>query len=47
MIFVAPTVIDLRAMSQKSLSALQFWEQGGWKNSDEIKEEITVMQDEP
>lgn len=47
MIFVAPTVVDLRAMSRKSLSALDFWREGSWKNRAEIEEEIVIMQDEP
>jgi len=46
MIFVAPTVVDLREMTTQSTNALEFWKQGSWRNEEEIGKEIQVMKDE-
>jgi general secretion pathway protein D len=48
LIFVSPTIVDLRNLTNDAQNALQFWQQHGeeWKNTDRIKEEIAVMQDE-
>lgn len=48
LIFVQPTVVDLRTMSEESSSALRFWQKRGdkWQNADRIEEEIKAMQDD-
>ena len=48
LIFVQPTVVDLRTMSEEGSSAIQFWEKQGdkWQNADRIEEEIKAMQDD-
>lgn len=48
LIFVQPTVVDLRTMSEESSSAIRFWEKRGdkWQNADRIEEEIRAMQDD-
>lgn len=48
LIFVQPTVVDLRAMSEESSSAIRFWEKRGdkWENADKIESEIKAMQED-
>jgi type II secretory pathway component GspD/PulD (secretin) len=48
LIFVSPTVVDLRNMSKEATSALEFWKEKGndWKHSDDVKHEIKIMRDE-
>jgi len=48
LIFVQPTIVDLRAMSQENASALRFWEKRGdkWENADKIENEIKAMEED-
>lgn len=46
MIFVAPTIVDLRDMAPTAIDALHFWEQGGWKNAERIQHEIQALEEE-
>lgn len=46
MIFVAPTVIDLRKMTPGAVNALTFWQQGTWDNEGLINEEIDILENE-
>jgi len=46
LIFVSPTVVNLRNMSEEAKSALSFWKDRRWENSERISKEIQVMQDE-
>ncbi len=48
LIFVQPTVVDLRTMTEEGSSAIRFWEKRGdkWQNADRIEEEIRAMQDD-
>jgi len=48
LIFVQPTVVDLRTLSEEGSSAIRFWEKRGdkWQNKDRIEEEIKAMQDD-
>lgn len=46
MIFVAPTVVNLRALTQSQVNALEFWREGQWQNQRQIEEEVQIMQDE-
>ena len=45
-VFVAPTIVDLRALTPSSRSAMDFWKQGGWRNIERIEQELTMMRDE-
>lgn len=46
MIFVAPTIVDLRKMTPGAVDALTFWRQGTWDNEALINEEIDVLENE-
>lgn len=48
LIFVSPTVVDLRSLSREAVSAMEFWRDRGseWKFADEVSKEIEVMADE-
>lgn len=48
LIFVTPTVVDLRDMSAESESALEFWRtrSGDYQHAGRIEQEVLVMQDE-
>lgn len=46
MIFVAPTVVDLRNMSEESVNAMRFWEDGSWRNQSVIEEEMILLDTE-
>jgi type II secretory pathway component GspD/PulD (secretin) len=46
LIFVAPTVVDLREMSPSAKNALDFWRNGSWQNEDTIQTEIDLLQSE-
>ncbi len=48
LVFVSPTIVDLRALNKQSQSALEFWQQRGneWENADRIKEEINLLETE-
>lgn len=48
LIFVQPTVVDLRTMSEEGSSAIRFWKKRGdkWQNEERIEEEIKAMQDD-
>lgn len=46
LIFVSPTIVDLRDLKPKADSALNFWREEQWSHMDEIKEEIEAMEEE-
>lgn len=46
MIFVLPTVVDLREMTPAATSALDFWRNGSWNYEQEIADEMQQMQSE-
>jgi type II secretory pathway component GspD/PulD (secretin) len=48
LIFVTPTVVDLRDMGDDARSALEFWRtrSGDYQFADRIDQEVAVMQDE-
>ncbi len=46
LIFVSPTIINLRNLSDEAKTALNFWQDRRWENSERISKEIQVMQDE-
>ncbi len=46
LVFVAPTVVDLRAPTDTAKNALDFWKEHGaeWTNASQIKSEVDAMQ---
>lgn len=46
LIFVSPTIVNLRDMSDEAKSAVNFWQDRRWENSERISKEIQVMQNE-
>ena len=46
LIFVLPTVVDLRAMTPSAANALDFWRNGSWNNEEAIADEMRLMQTE-
>ena len=47
LIFVQPTIVNLRALTPESNNALNFWNSPEWQNSERIGREVTVMEEEP
>lgn len=46
LIFVAPTIVDLRKMTPASTNALRFWQESGWRNVERIEQEVRSLEDE-
>ena len=46
LIFVSPTVVDLREMTPAAFNALDFWKNGSWTNEQAIADEMQLMQTE-
>lgn len=46
LIFVSPTVVDLRKMTPSSQTALDFWKNGTWQSQPTIETEIDLMKTE-
>ncbi len=46
LIFVSPTVVDLRAMTPPMESAVNFWRDSEWRNSDAFADEVSILDDE-
>ena len=47
LIFVQPTIVDLRKLTPEANNALNFWNSPEWQNSERIGREVTVMEEEP
>ena len=47
LIFVEPTIVDLRALTPEADRALNFWNSPEWVHSDRIRSEIEVLQHDP
>ncbi len=45
-VFVRPTIVDLREMTQAATDALSFWQERRWENTERIEQEISAMQEE-
>jgi len=45
LVFVSPTIVDLREMREDSMNALYFWRQKAdkWKNAEKVEEELKAM----
>lgn len=46
LIFVSPTIVDLREMSSEMGGALNFWQGHEWENSDRFGEEVRLMDED-
>lgn len=46
LIFVSPTIVDLRDLRPESISALNFWQEEQWKNKKAVEQEIRIMEEE-
>jgi len=48
LIFVSPTIVDLRNLSERAFSALHFWKERGaeWRNEERIEREIETFKAE-
>lgn len=44
MIFVQPTIVNLRQMTPEAEDALEFWRKQRWENQERISKEIQIMQ---
>lgn len=47
LVFVSPTVVDLRELKPEAISALNFWKEEQWLHANEVKQEIRLMDEEP
>ena len=47
LIFVEPTIVNLRELTPDARNALNFWNSPEWQNSDRIGKEVDFMQEEP
>jgi Flp pilus assembly secretin CpaC len=45
LIFVSPTVVDLRNLSAQSTTAMEFWTEGNWRSEENIVEEIDLLKE--
>ncbi|HEO71353.1 MAG TPA: type II and III secretion system protein, partial [Candidatus Hydrogenedentes bacterium] len=46
LIFVSPTIVNLRDMTETGLNALNFWRERRWENTDRIQDEVDALADE-
>jgi len=45
LIFVSPTIVDLRDLKPQAISSLNFWREEKWKNLDRIDREIEMLEE--
>ena len=46
LIFMSPTIVNLRELPPDAVSALDFWKEERWRNQDRIEREIDAMEQE-
>ncbi|MDZ4861706.1 MAG: type II and III secretion system protein [Candidatus Hydrogenedentes bacterium] len=46
LVFISPTIVDLRAMKPEMESALNFWQGNEWQNIDEMSQEVELMDED-
>jgi len=46
LIFVKPTIVDLRQKDDSGMSALEFWRREKWKHQEKIDEEVRLLQED-
>ncbi len=43
LIFISPTIVDLRTMKPEMDSALNFWQDVEWENSEQLQQEVDLL----
>lgn len=46
LIFISPTIVDLRTMKPEMESALNFWQGKEWENSEQLQQEVELMNED-
>lgn len=46
LIFLSPTIVNLRDLKEESINALNFWQRNEWQYRERIEREVQVLQDE-
>ncbi|MCC6797785.1 MAG: hypothetical protein IT366_21910, partial [Candidatus Hydrogenedentes bacterium] len=46
LIFISPTIVDLRTMKPEMDSALNFWQDMEWENSEQLKQEADLLNED-
>jgi type II secretory pathway component GspD/PulD (secretin) len=46
LIFVSPTIVNLRNLTDEAKSAMEFWQDRRWENSERITKEVEATQNE-
>lgn len=46
LIFISPTIVDLRTMKPEMDSALNFWQSNEWQNSGQVQQEVELMNED-
>jgi len=46
MIFLSPTIVDLRSLNTDVMDALEFWRGEAWKHTEEVQGEVDTMEDQ-
>ena len=46
LIFISPTIVDLRTMKPEMDSALNFWQGVEWENSEQLKQEVDLLDED-
>jgi len=46
LVFISPTIVDLRTMKPEMESALNFWQGKEWENVDELSQEVGLMDED-
>lgn len=46
LIFMSPTIVNLRELPPDAVSALDFWKEERWRNQERIEREIEIMEQE-
>lgn len=46
LLFVSPTIVDLRDLTDRAVDAMAFWQRDRWQNELRVNTEVELMQDE-
>ena len=46
LIFISPTIVDLRTMKPEMEGALNFWQGNEWRNSEQLQQEVDLMNED-
>ena len=45
LIFVSPTIVDLRHLNAESTNAMEFWKEGSWRSKSKVIDEIDLLKE--